>query len=410
VRWGKVLLAANLLVFATTFPALAQSQGNPLLFGQRARPQRSSATASWQQWDAFLTFVITQVGQMLPAEQRRMLADVLLDARYELADALVSPTIRADVLVPRLFVNTMQRLSPALRSGLTGLPSGQAAQISNFANAMDSMTALGEIGLRTGLVELTPTTLRGLAYIIDPGTRRDPLAYTTNVDPRLRDLLGLGTAIPVPRYDPFQQLAPPSGKKEQDTMRFRLNTWLPRRADITDYLTEVRTLLHDVASQNVETSGMSEEFRQIYTHILFATAWQESCWRQFVKRGEKLLPLTSGTGDVGLMQVNRFVWRGVYDLERLDNDIRYNSRAGSEILLNYLTRYAIRKGEHQRPGGIDNLARATYGAYNGGPRHLTRYRKQPRNPHLKRVDDLFWTKYATVKNGRELAVRDCYGF
>lgn len=105
MRWAKVLLAANLLLLATTFPALVQSQGNPLLFGQRARPQRTSATATWQQWDAFLTFVITQVGQMLPAEQRSVLADVLLDARYELADALVSPTIRADVLVPRLFVN-----------------------------------------------------------------------------------------------------------------------------------------------------------------------------------------------------------------------------------------------------------------------------------------------------------------
>ena len=49
--------------------------------------------------------------------------------------------------------------------------------------------------------------------------------------------------------------------------------------------------------------------------------------------------------------------------------------AGSEILIHYLRDYAIAKGEHTATGEIDNLARATYAVYNGGPGHLRRYRK-----------------------------------
>jgi hypothetical protein len=112
--------------------------------------------------------------------------------------------------------------------------------------------------------------------------------------------------------------------------------------------------------------------------------------------------------DSGLMQVNQRVWRGVYDIKGLVGDIEYNGRAGTEILLNYLSRYAIRKGEHKQPGGVSNLARASYAAYNGGPGHLTRYRAAKRNPALKKVDDLFWQKYSAASSGREMDVLQCY--
>jgi hypothetical protein len=61
----------------------------------------------------------------------------------------------------------------------------------------------------------------------------------------------------------------------------------------------------------------------VYRQIVFAAAWQESCWRQFVKKGNNLPPLASATGDLGLMQDN--------------------GNSGSEILLYYLARHAIRK-------------------------------------------------------------------
>jgi soluble lytic murein transglycosylase-like protein len=140
---------------------------------------------------------------------------------------------------------------------------------------------------------------------------------------------------------------------------------------------------------------------------MLATAWQESCWRQFVKKGEKLAPLSSVTGDLGLMQVNRHVWRGLYDVKGLSGDIEYNGHAGAEILMRYLSRYALRKNEHKQPGG--HLARATYAAYNGGPSHLARYRAEKQISQLKQIDEDFWRKYQAVTSGQELAVKSCYG-
>jgi hypothetical protein len=46
--------------------------------------------------------------------------------------------------------------------------------------------------------------------------------------------------------------------------------------------------------------------------VSLATAWQESCWRQFIKKSGRLEPLISRAGAVGIMQVNPNVWRGFY--------------------------------------------------------------------------------------------------
>jgi soluble lytic murein transglycosylase-like protein len=139
---------------------------------------------------------------------------------------------------------------------------------------------------------------------------------------------------------------------------------------------------------------------------MFAVGWQESCWRQFIKKGKSLAPLASASGDLGLMQVNRNTWRNIYDVKKLGGDIQYNGAAGGEILEYYLSKHALKKDEHKQPGG--HLARATYAAYNGGPSHLTRYRVAKQNGELKKVDDAFWEKFQAVSAGRELDVQRCY--
>jgi hypothetical protein len=83
--------------------------------------------------------------------------------------------------------------------------------------------------------------------------------------------------------------------------------------------------------------------------------------------------------------------------------------AGAEILLRYLRDYAIAKGEHTITGVVDNLARATYAVYNGGPGHLTRYRRRGGDKSLHMIDESFWDKYRKIKNGQVLAVAECYG-
>jgi hypothetical protein len=187
----------------------------------------------------------------------------------------------------------------------------------------------------------------------------------------------------------------------------RLNQWVPLAPELNDYLSEVRKLLTQASTAALGKYKLAPQYQPLFRQVVFSAAWQESCWRQFVRKGEKLTPLASATGDVGMMQVNRQTWRGLYDLKGLSGDIEYNSNAGSEILLYYLSRYAIPKKEDKQPGG--QLARATYSAYNGGPRALGRYRNANTIPALKKVDEAFWTKFRSVSAGKEMAVKSCYG-
>ena len=121
------------------------------------------------------------------------------------------------------------------------------------------------------------------------------------------------------------------------------------------------------------------------------------------------VPVQSGTGDVGMMQINPKVWRGFYDLQGLRWDIVYNARAGADILQHHLVNYAIEKDEHRVTGSVDDLARATYAAYNGGPRQYDRYRRTNAPAHAKKIDELFRDKYQAIKREGEMAVVACYG-
>ena len=171
----------------------------------------------------------------------------------------------------------------------------------------------------------------------------------------------------------------------------------------------MRDLLTELAGKVLDGAGLPAPLHRHYGHLVLATAWQESCWRHFVRKQGRLAPLRSPVGALGLMQVSPHVWRGVYDLAGLRDDVAYNGRAGSEILLHYLEDHALAKGEDRSPGGTDNLARAAYAAYNGGPRHLTRYRTPSTPRRLRRIDAAFWEKYEAVRAGRELEVARCFG-
>jgi soluble lytic murein transglycosylase-like protein len=191
-----------------------------------------------------------------------------------------------------------------------------------------------------------------------------------------------------------------------DSRARKLNEWVPEGKDLQDYLKQVRDLLVALTDRVAAKSNMNADHKLLYRQIVFTAAWQESCWRQYIRKGKSITPLTSSTGDLGLMQVNRNTWRGVYDLKRLSGDIEYNSNAGGEILDYYLMRHAIKKNEDKQPGG--HLARATYSAYNGGPGAVGRYRSAKAIPALKKVDEAFWDKFQAVNSGRELEVQRCY--
>jgi len=371
--------------------------------------------ASWQRWDAFLTFVVKQVARDVGTEElRRAVLDVLLDSRHDLLEALSPSGPGAPDPVPGLFVKAWERLAPVLRQAAPGLPAETALQYLSFITAADALAALGRLGPDVGL-DVSADGLRRLARMIAPASTEDPVAYSEEVDPELRTLLGLGPPLPPPDVAPDVQLDLESwlvGTAWADVdgeAIARLNRWAPSSDDLDTYLPLVRDLLDHLRRQALEGSDLTPEFQGVYLALVPATAWEESCWRQFVRQNGRLVPLRSPVGSIGIMQVNQHVWRGAYDVRGLHGDIAYNGRAGSEILLHYLRDYAIARGEERQPGGIDNLARATYALYNGGPGHMTRYRGRHRSQALKRIDDGFWEKYVATRAGREMEVARCYG-
>jgi hypothetical protein len=373
--------------------------------------------AAWQRWDAFLTFVVVRLSREPHTdEQIRELRDVFLAARYDLAKALVQPTTAGEDPVRRLFLRTWSRLRPVLREISDGLPGAAAMRYLGFVAATDALRAIDDIGPDVG-VEISADGLRRLARTIDPAATEDPLRYSTDIDPELRRMLGLGDPLPTPTPDSNDEqsgvgswFVAPAFAAEDDTLplRKKIGRWVPTAKDAAEYLPLVLELLDLTRVKTLIKHPLENQYQKMFRPLLLATAWQESCWRQFARAGGKVQTLTSPAGSVGIMQVNQHVWRGLYDVRWLRDDIAYNASAGSEILLHYLKDYAIAKGEHTRTGGVDNLARATYAAYNGGPGHLRRYRVGTKHRHLRQIDESFWQKYRKVKGGNDLAVTECY--
>jgi hypothetical protein len=181
------------------------------------------------------------------------------------------------------------------------------------------------------------------------------------------------------------------------------------RAELDSYLPFIERLLVEAADDTLAKKPVAQPYTSIFHPLMLATAWKETCWRHFVRRAGKVVPIESRAGAIGIMQVNPRIWRGFYEPASLRSDAFYNARAGGEILQHYLVDYAIRKKEQEKGGGIDALARATYAAYNGGPAHLARYRSSKTKPSLRSIDAEFWRIYQAAKNGDELDRKKCYG-
>ena len=417
MRFGTVVaaVAALILCVSGVGPKGAPTPAGPRL---AALALPVGPTADWQQWDSFLTNVVKKLGEGFQTAQRDQLVDSFIDARYQLVVALRSGISDP---VPQLFTDTWSRLSPIVKQAIPGAGQLRAGQYTSFISAMDAASSFSGLGQSLGLFRITPDALRGAARVLGVG-EADPLAYTLAVDSGLRALLGFTSTLPSPQPSPNLEQGRLQRLRDKASAALgslelrrasaaepdftRLNEWVPDHQEVDIYLLEVRRLLAELVNRVLAKSRLAQEQRQLYRQIVYTTAWQESCWRQFIKKGQKLATLASTTGDLGLMQVNRITWRNIYDVSGLGGDMSYNGLAGAEILYRYLTRYAIPKKEDKQPGG--HLARSTYSAYNAGPGGIARYRGVRQSAEWKKVDDAFWEKFHSVSSGQELAVRSCY--
>jgi soluble lytic murein transglycosylase-like protein len=125
-----------------------------------------------------------------------------------------------------------------------------------------------------------------------------------------------------------------------------------------------------------------------------------------VMDGTRIRWLESATGDIGLMQVNKHVWRGFYDIERLKWDVLYNAGAGCEILARMMQFASMSQPKFDPVLISSHLARSAYAGYNGGPGACNRWRR--REPAaIKQIDSSFLDKYEAVENGTQIDILSC---
>ena len=403
--------------------------------------------AALSRWDGFITYVVKHAGtQTSDAELREQLLEVLLEAREELVAALAAPSSGESDPVRPLFLASWRRLAGVLRDLGAQVGDRGALRYLGFIAAADALTALDQLGPDFGL-EMTSDGLRRLARVLAPADAADPLEAPEGVDPELRRALDFGDPLPPPELEPDDapppgpapappEPAPPTSRLDsvlralaallapsaqaatiprespprltREEQR-RLRGWVPTRAELGVYLPLMQRLLRGAAEDALRTRPAGPDVRRVYLDLQLATAWQETCWRHYVRVRGQVRAIRSSAGAVGVMQVNSRVWRGFYDPRFLLGDVSYNARAGSEILARYYFDLALAKREHRRPGSFDDVVRASYAAYNGGPGDLRRYRSEKTPRSLRAIDARFFEKYQAVRAGRELDVARCFG-
>lgn len=195
--------------------------------------------------------------------------------------------------------------------------------------------------------------------------------------------------------------ATPTGERLRQLGRL-LRRMVVNESNVDPYRRNIGALL-DAAAQ----SAIAEADAPLpanYSMLVRTTAWQESCWRQFVVSNGRLRYLLSSTGDVGLMQVNKHVWRGFYSVPHLEWDIAYNAGAGSQILARLAMRTARKSGRGADPTA---LARSVYAGYNGGPDELDRWRRDDEPAARRMIDEAFWQKYRALSAGGSIDILRC---
>jgi hypothetical protein len=360
-------------------------------------------------WDGFVTFVVKDLGGAgADYEARTELLDLLLSARHDLLAVLGRGPEPGIDPVHQLFATVWSRLRPIVRRLAAHAPDdGRALRYLTFVAAGDALTALKAAAPSLGL-EFSADGLRRLARTLDPVYAGDPLEYSELPDASLRQIFRFRDPDAPPRRSKargpssfrWDWLGPRAAHADEPEEWYRLtrrlDRWVPDRDELVGYRNTVERLLTLAAERTFDPAEVDGRFEALFHHLVKATAWQESCWRQFVRRGPAVTYLLSSTNDVGIMQINVRIWRGFFKPEKLRWNAAYNAGAGSEILYHLLGRYGIREA---RPR-FENAARSTYSAYNGGPARYRRYRLADAPEYGRRVDRAFWEKYQLVAAGQ----------
>ncbi|MGD9972996.1 MAG: lytic transglycosylase domain-containing protein [Desulfatirhabdiaceae bacterium] len=398
-------------------------------------PEELQAFAStWEAYDAFLVQIIqTLVNQPLTPDERQILFHALIDTRYRFVAELAGGKRSGQDFVREQFILVWNQLSPVFRNHLGKDPSKALLAYIAFFSASDALAALDRVGPELG-IEISRDGLIRLARLLS-GQEQIDLSYSGETDSELRAVLGMGEPIPVigPAFDQNEIILPESRNTTLKNV-FKLNLlavlagpsaawagenispaelkqikqWIAEPGNLDTFVQQVQVLLDEVTDTQLKKSTIPENRRDLFRQIVSASAWQESCFRQYLIEKGKITYLRSyNNTSVGLMQVNERVWRSLYDLKALRWDIRYNAQAGCEILDQYLTRYALPKGGKSMDDNA--LAGSLYAMYNSGPGDFSKFQNRLKTKKLIRTDTLFREKFLWVKQDQWNNISKCLG-
>ena len=394
--------------------------------------EREKFIVAWENWDEFLVnMILSLANKPLTDEQRASLLDVLLETRYRFITELGKSDVGKD-FVREQFISAWGRLSPVFRDCLTVGSSESLLDYLAFFTASDALRALDKIGPTLG-IEISRNGLIRLARLLAEG---EPIAfsYSPNENKTLRKTLGLSLPLMLPGrnrpelniregnvgrhgvdvppksvlsyiFSPSRAMADEAGVKPDE-----LRQWLLSLNNVETCLKRTKKLLENMAERTLETSKIGEKYHDLYRLIVFSVGWQESCFRQFIKKKGKIICLRSyDNSSVGIMQINERVWRGFYNPEHLQGDISYNVMAGCEILDLYFYRYLLRKIKKLGLKGLndDTMAGILYAMYNGGPGQFSKYLQRKKKGTYYLSDRLFMEKHTWIKKGEWQNIKKC---
>ena len=378
----------------------------------------------WETWDSLLVFLISVLTeQPLSPSDRQQLIDLLLETRYEFVNQINDTTVQRD-FVRDQFLRAWDLLSSIFRNQLLHSPSPSQLGVLSFLTAVDALKVLDELGPSFG-IEISRNGLVRLAKIL--GGESVELYYSPDINRALQQLFETNpeTQENSPKVSPnppsqpetshyrilhfIEALLFPSAYAAKAPSFDEIKRWQPPRNNEKEYLERIRSLLKLAYTSVAIRRELPKRMNKIYHLMIPAIAWQESCFRQFVVKDAKLTYLLSyNNSSVGIMQVNERVWRGIYDVQRLRWDIRYNASAGCEIADLYLQKYAVGKYGEKILSQPETLAQLVYAMYNGGPSQYSKFFERRKSNKLYDSDRLFAQKYEWVKNGQWESADKCF--
>lgn len=381
----------------------------------------------WENWDSFMVaLLMSMLDHPLTEEERLIFHSTLLETRYLFVQELLDERHDKD-FVREQFIEVWQKLAPIFKKYFSQKPSDNPIRYISFFAAADALSVLDQLGPAFN-IDISRAGLNRMIRLISSNPSIT-LAYKLEVDPDLRKLIGMRESVPAQGavfegdevilepdltetetssvgrfrrllflvYENLETSPAFAGDQKQGADPRILKEWLISGQPLDVYLERVKEVVKAAAIENLKNSQIPAAYHDVYKLSTLSTAWQESCFRQFKERKGKVSVLRSyNNTSIGLMQINERVWRGVYDLKHLSWDVRYNAKAGCEILDQYLVRYALPKMKKMTGIKTELVPRILYAMYNGGPRQFNKFIKRNSKGTLYSSDKLFLEKYQWV--------------